>query len=77
MITGDFSSRYVVDRFEGGLAVCENEEGSQREIPLVLLPEDVKEGDILICEYGMWSVDEEETASRRARIAAKQDALWE
>ena len=42
MITGDFANRYTVDRFEGGFAVCLNEENVQREVPLLLLPEEVR-----------------------------------
>ncbi|RGX54517.1 MULTISPECIES: DUF3006 domain-containing protein [Anaerotruncus] len=77
MITGDFANRYTVDRFEGGFAVCLNEENVQREVPLLLLPEEVREGDVLILEYGMWRIDEDETAARRERIEKKLESLWE
>ena len=52
MITGDFANRYTVDRFEGGFAVCLNEENVQREVPLLLLPEEVREGDVLEIRFG-------------------------
>ena len=43
----------------------------------MLLPEEVREGDVLILEYGMWRIDEDETAARRERIEKKLESLWE
>ena len=38
---------------------------------------EVREGDVLILEYGMWRIDEDETAARRERIEKKLESLWE
>ena len=41
--------RYVVDRIEEDIAVCENEDTSEmEELDLYSLPTDIQEGDILI-----------------------------
>ena len=37
----------VIDRIEGGAAVCEGEDRAMREIPLDLLPQGAAEGDVL------------------------------
>lgn len=37
--------RYVIDRIEGDIAVCEAEDKTMHNIPLASLPVGVKEGD--------------------------------
>ena len=54
----------VIDRIEGGIAVCETEDG-RRELPLAGLPAGVREGDCLVCVDGSWQIDREETLRRR------------
>ncbi|WP_417039794.1 DUF3006 domain-containing protein, partial [Clostridium porci] len=36
--------RYIIDRLEEGLAVCENEQKKIITIPRTMLPNEVKEG---------------------------------
>ena len=67
---------WTVDRLEGEQAVCENEVGQQLLLPLSRLPDGVSEGDVLRRQGEEWSVDEEETAVRRERAAARTRALF-
>ena len=68
--------KYTVDRIEGKYAVCEDENRKMKEIELELLPEGVKEGDVLEFENGAWYADSLETETRAERIKSKMDALW-
>ena len=59
----------VIDRFENGYAVCENEEGTFR-IPKEIIAPCAKEGDVLDCEGGTYKVNAGATEHRR--LLAKQ-----
>lgn len=68
---------YSVDRIEENIAVIEYE-GKFIEIGLEELPENIKEGDILIKEEnGSFSVDENETKRIKALLAEKQNSLFD
>lgn len=70
--------RYVVDRFEGLYAICENEEKEFINIEVELLPPIVKEGDCLyINDDRVYSIDYEATEENRKRIRSKLDSLLE
>ena len=71
----------IVDRFEGEYAVCEfSEEGREetyRNIPRVLLPRDVREGDCLAQNSaGDWVIDRALTAQRRRAILERMADLY-
>lgn len=67
--------RYTVDRIEGDIAVCEDDNRKMTEIPIKELPEGVKEGMCLAFVEGKgWAVMEE--ADRSTRIRNKMDSLW-
>ena len=68
--------RYIVDRVEGEIAVCERDDLKFFDISLVELPQDVKAGDCLVLSDGVWSVDVDETATRRQRIGKKMRDLF-
>jgi hypothetical protein len=56
----------IVDRFEGGFAVCEDGCGKTVNIPRTELPPSAKEGDCLIAAAeGVYAVDADETARRK------------
>ncbi len=62
---------YVLDRFEGEIAVIEKSDQEQItfvEINRSLLPSDTEEGDVLVLSDSGWSVDKEATAQRRSQI---------
>ena len=71
----------IVDRFEGEYAVCEvSQEGQEetyRNIPRVLLPRQVREGDCLRqTSQGDWEIDQALTAQRRTSIAKRMADLY-
>ena len=58
-----------IDRFENKFAVCENKEtGEILNIPICELPENVKEGSIIIFKNGKYILDIESTQSERKEI---------
>src|SRR5574344_1827650 len=68
---------YVIDRFEGDYAVCENREtGEMRNIEKSLLPESVKEGTVLERENGNYIIDVETEKQIEKRVAEKMKKLW-
>ena len=54
----------IIDRFEGNIAVIETENGTVT-LQRSLLPQNACEGDVLVCENGIWLVDTETTENRR------------
>lgn len=69
--------KYVIDRFEGDFAVCEDEEGKMVNMDRKTLPIEAKEGDVIIFDCNVVSIDKEETTKRRKRINELAESLWE
>ena len=68
----------VIDRFEGGFAVCEREGGAMADVKRAFLPKEAREGDVIILSAdGSYIIDEKETARRRSENAKLQRALFE
>lgn len=66
--------KYVVDRIEGMMAVCEDENRNMVEIPLHSLPFEAKEGMIIEkAENGYTLTD---NTSQHVRIKHLMDNLW-
>lgn len=55
--------KLIIDRFEGNLAVCENE--NLETINLLEYPDDAKEGDCLVLIDGKYVIDNDSTEKRR------------
>ncbi len=66
----------IVDRIEDGIAVIEQDSG-RIEVPVKMLAEDVREGDIVAFENGLYTADKAATEKRRREIVRLQDDLWE
>lgn len=67
-----------IDRIEDGYAVCVGEDGVSRKIALSLLPEGIREGDVLRAEGEQYILDRSETRRRRSKNAALQNKIkWE
>ena len=62
--------RVTIDRFEGGFAVVETGCGTTADMPLLLLPEGAKEGDVLDI-----SILREETERRHEEIDRLMDSV--
>lgn len=69
--------KYIVDRLEEGLAVCETELKKLITIPVDHLPAGLKEGDVLKEEEGTFFLDHEETGKRRRELKKKLMDLFE
>ncbi len=63
----------IVDRIDNEYALVEiiKESGeiSQREIPLVWLPEEIMEGDVIRKVAGIYEIDQAETEKRRKMVS--------
>lgn len=57
----------VIDRFGEDFAVLEID-GEMTEIPRSEIPSDAREGDILVLDNGVYSVDEKATSERRNSV---------
>ncbi len=66
----------TIDRFEENIAICFDENDEKIEIDLLFLPVDVREGDLLYFENGIYKIDIEKTAQKRAKIKKLQDKLF-
>ena len=63
--------KYIIDRLEEGLAICETELRKRISVPVSHLPKGIKEGDVLREEEGRFSLDSEETDKRRREMKKK------
>lgn len=66
----------IVDRIEDGVAVIEAESG-HIEVPVERLAPDVREGDVVVLENGLYTANKSAADKRRREIAALQDSLWD
>ncbi len=65
----------VIDRIEGVYAVA-LEDGAVTNIPVNMLPSDVKEGDVVIMTAEGYIVDFEATKELRRRNCDLESELW-
>ena len=68
--------KVTIDRFEGEFAVCEKDDRSMINIRRENIPQQAKEGDILIIEGESISIDIAGTDERKKRINRLMDDLW-
>ena len=69
--------KYIIDRLEEGLAICETELRKRISVPVSHLPKEVKQGDVLREEEGRFFLDSEETDKRRREMKKKLMDLFE
>ena len=69
--------KYIIDRLEEGLAICETELRKRISVPVSHLPKGIKEGDVLREEEGRFFLDSEETDNRRCEMKKKLMDLFE
>lgn len=67
---------FVIDRFEGEIAVLEDENGNLSEIKKSLLPQNAKESDCLILKDGKYTVSKEKTESLKQEIDDLMEDLF-
>ena len=68
--------KLIVDRFEQGYAVCEDENNSYINIDIEKLPSNVKEGDIIIYDNGIITIDIDATSERKKYIEELTSDIW-
>lgn len=68
---------YSVDKIEGLIAVLELPNKSLAEFPLQELPQNLREGDLLIRTEKGFIIDETATKERRKNIFDLQNRLFE
>ncbi|MGN1133636.1 MAG: DUF3006 domain-containing protein [Oscillospiraceae bacterium] len=66
-----------IDRFEGGFAVCIDDDGNASDIDIKLLPENAAEGDMIYFKEGRYHISEEQTRKMREEIEALEDELFQ
>lgn len=67
----------IVDRFEGEYAVCEDSETQRtHNIPKVLLPKGLREGDCVREVAGEYVIDGAETLRRRQKAKELLEKLY-
>jgi hypothetical protein len=64
---------FFIDRFEGDWAIIEFD-GKTFNLPKIILPTDVKEGDVVDIKI---TIDRKATASRKKSIDKLADSLFE
>ncbi|MCT4620979.1 MAG: DUF3006 domain-containing protein [Marinisporobacter sp.] len=67
----------IIDRFEENLVVCEREDGKIVNIERSTIPQDAKEGDVLVLDGNRIFIDQEETLKRKKKIEKIMKDLWE
>jgi len=67
--------KYIIDRFEGDFAVCENRETREMlDLNKALLPSEAKEGDLI--EYEDGKVKLLDNSELRKSIRERMKKLW-
>lgn len=68
--------KYVVDKVEENVAVLENlATGEILEVDLSLLPNEIRESNVLVCNNNRYFIDSFEESSRRDMLKNKFDKL--
>ncbi len=63
--------KWIIDRIENDIAVCELENGELLDVKISALPKGIKEGDVI-----KLSVDETEANERKERIDKLMNSLF-
>ncbi len=66
----------IIDRISEGIAVIEDGE-NYFEVPRKMLAENIREGDVVVLQNGIYVKDENGTEERRKKIIELQNNLWE
>ncbi|OPJ60314.1 DUF3006 domain-containing protein [Clostridium oryzae] len=67
---------FIIDRFEGDYAVCEDENRKMINIELKRIPKEAKEGDVLKKNGDKIILDLKETQKRKTYIKKLSEDIW-
>lgn len=68
--------KYIVDRIESDIAVCEDENLSIVNIPLSVLPKGAKEGSVILFKDGVYSLTLKDEEERRNKLFNLMEDLF-
>ena len=68
--------KYLVERIEENVALCEDDLGKTVKLRLDELPENIREGDIIVRTENGYTIDTDETSVRRKKMAEMQKKLF-
>ena len=68
--------KYSVERIEENIAICEDDLGKTIKLSLDELPENIREGDIIVRTENGYTIDSDETSVRRKKMAEMQKKLF-
>lgn len=63
--------KWIIDRFEGEYAVCELPNGKTADIPRAAIPDNSREGDVIVI-----TIDKSETDKRKEKIDGLMNSLF-
>lgn len=66
---------FSIDRISGDVAVLLDEAAKPLEIPVSMLPEEAKEGEMVLYKGGVFFAAPDKTAERRAQMAKVLEQL--
>ncbi len=69
------TSRLIVDRIENDVVICQDMDGNEAALS-VSQTDNVREGDVIVFDGGVYRTDKDQTKQRREKIIALQDELW-
>ena len=68
--------KYSVERIEENIAICEDDLGKTIKLSLDELPENIREGDMIVRTENGYTIDSDETSVRRKKMAEMQKKLF-
>lgn len=68
--------KFIIDRFEGSFAVCEDEDGRMQNIARNLISGNPKEGDIIEKQGELYNINPEETEKRKKEVEELMKDMW-
>ena len=68
---------FSIDRFEGELAVLEQEDGRLLHVLRSFLPDTAREGDRIAYQNGAWTILQSETEQLRDELFDLQESLFD
>lgn len=69
--------KFIVDRIEGNIVVCEDDNLNIIEMRIDSILGDVKEGDVITADRDRYMVNKEETAKRKKQIEELMKGMWD
>jgi hypothetical protein len=68
--------KFIIDRFEGNFALCEDEQGNMINIERHKVPMEAIEGDVLVIKENNIVIDRQETERRKSHIKGLMTELF-